>query len=182
MDSRVCATTGRQARANVCAIRTRTYLSPVCVAPSPSAPPPGTPVQAQSLIDAGLELNSFVVIGADYDALVQRVGGRRFDPKTGATYHIQFNPPPVGLVADRCVIRSDDTPEVMRARLATYDATVAGVVKQFADVRVVQCDARAGIFDVFAQIARCIENAGTRSNIAIRAKSANTKRRLTANL
>lgn len=143
---------------------------------------PRTPTQAQSLIDAGLVVHRFVVLGADFDSLVDRVSGRRFDPKTSATYHMTHNPPPAGVVADRCVIRPDDRPEVMRRRLATYDATIAGVIRQFHDVEIVQCDSRAGIYDVFAMLVRCVDAKGTLKNVAIRAKSANTKRRLTSNL
>jgi adenylate kinase len=143
---------------------------------------PRTPQQAQSLIDAGLEVNKLIMLAADRESLVQRVSGRRFDPKTGTTYHIKHNPPPAGIVASRCIIRADDREEVIRARLDTYEATVAGVVRQFHDVVVVQSDARAGIVHVFAQIVRALEQEGTRQNVAIRTKSANQKRRLTARL
>lgn len=142
---------------------------------------PRTPTQAQSLIDAGLAVSRFLVIAADNEALVARVAGRRFDPKTGATYHVTHNPPPAGIVADRCVIRSDDRAEVVRARLATYDSTVAGVVRQFHDVAVVDAGT-SGIWLVFSQLVRAIEQEGARDNVAIRTKSANQKSRLTANL
>jgi adenylate kinase len=143
---------------------------------------PRTPVQAASLIDAGLQVNKLLVLAAEKEALVRRVAGRRFDPKTSSTYHIEFNPPPPGIVADRCVIRADDREEVIRARLDTYENTVAGVVRQFHDVVVVQSDARSGIWHVFTQIVRSLETEGTRANVAIRTKSANQKRRLTARL
>ncbi len=143
---------------------------------------PRTPVQAQSLIDAGLEVSKLIVLAAENETLVRRVAGRRFDPKTGATYHIDHNPPPPGPVAERCVIRSDDAEHVIRARLALYDATVAGVVRQFHDCVLVQSDARAGIQFVFAQVVRALEQEGTRPNVAIRSKSSRQKRRLTSAL
>ena len=142
---------------------------------------PRTPVQAQSLIDAGLVINRFVVLGANYDDLVKRVSGRRTDPKTGATYHIEYNPPPPGPIADRCVVRNDDKPEVIRARLHTYDTTIAGVIKQFHDVAVIQCG-KMGVYDCFTHIVRSLDTEGVRENLAIRSKSTNARRRLTARL
>jgi len=155
---------------------------------------PRTPTQAQSLIDAGMHVDRMVVLSADYEELVRRVAGRRFDPKTGATYHLKYNPPPPGIVSQRVIQRSDDRESVMRQRLATYDATVAGVVRQFADVAVIGSSssgsgsgsgsggASTGIYDLFVQMVRAIDIPGTRRNVAIRSKSANTRRRLTARL
>ena len=80
------------------------------------------------------------------------------------------------------MVRADDKPEVMRRRLATYDATVAEVVRQFHDVTAVYSDAKSGIWHVFSQMARALEHEGTRKNVAIRKKSSWMKKRLTSNL
>lgn len=145
---------------------------------------PRTPVQAQSLIDAGLVVDRFIALAADYEQLVRRVAGRRFDPKTLTVYHTEYNPPPPGLVADRCVQRSDDTPEVMRARLKTYDETVGPVMRMFRNDAMAIVDCGAPILAVFAQISRALEKDGTKrnNNAAIRQKSANMRHRLTARL
>ena len=58
---------------------------------------------------------------------------------------------------------------------------MAGVVRQFHDVAVVDAGL-SGIWLVFSQLVRAIEQEGTRTNVAIRTKSANQKTRLTANL
>lgn len=51
------------------------------------------------------------------DILVERVTGRRLDPKTGAIYHLKYKPAPVD-VAPRLIQRSDDTEEKVRRSAA----------------------------------------------------------------
>ena len=88
--------------------------------------------QAQAMVDAGLEVEKFLVIKAlsrclevrhrvevPDDTLVERGCGRRLDPETGEIYHLKFKPgrclaaeivarPPPEEVKERLVHRSDD--------------------------------------------------------------------------
>lgn len=49
------------------------------------------------------------------EILVERVTGRRLDPKTGAIYHLKYKPAPID-VAPRLIQRSDDTEEKVSGR------------------------------------------------------------------
>ncbi|KAE9181704.1 hypothetical protein PF004_g24456, partial [Phytophthora fragariae] len=53
--------------------------------------------------------------------VVRRIAGRRVDPVTGKTYHVEFNPPPKDVV-DRVVQRNDDTEEKIQTRLTQFHA------------------------------------------------------------
>ncbi|CAL1165718.1 unnamed protein product [Cladocopium goreaui] len=68
---------------------------------------PRAPDQAQAMVDAGLDVEKFLVIKVPDDTLVERGCGRRLDPETGEIYHLKFRPPPEEAV-DRLIHRSDD--------------------------------------------------------------------------
>lgn len=72
-------------------------------------------------------LDAVISLRVPEDDIVQRLSRRRTDPETGAIYHLDFNPPPDGLPADRLVHRSDDQPEAIRHRLEVYDRDTAPV-------------------------------------------------------
>lgn len=55
------------------------------------------------------------------EAITERLSGRLFDPETGKTYHKTLIPPPED-VADRCITRKDDQPEVIAKRFEEYRA------------------------------------------------------------
>lgn len=96
---------------------------------------PRTAVQARALSAAGLHCDAFIHLEVADDVLMKRVTGRRVDPQTGNTYHITFNPPPAD-IAQRCILRSDDTEESLRTRLVAYHEAVAAIVDQYHAVRV----------------------------------------------
>lgn len=49
-----------------------------------------------------------------------RLSGRRVHAETGATYHLQADPPPAKVSPDAVTRRSDDSGETARTRLDTY--------------------------------------------------------------
>ena len=51
---------------------------------------------------------------------MRRLSRRRTDKETGAIYHLDFNPPPEDVPADRLLHRSDDHPEAIQTRLGEY--------------------------------------------------------------
>lgn len=71
--------------------------------------------------------------------VIRRIAGRRVDPVTGKTYHVEFNPPPAD-VASRVIQRSDDTEEKIKTRLTQFHAHSAAVRKVFEEYRG-DCDA-----------------------------------------
>jgi adenylate kinase len=89
---------------------------------------PRTAAQAQGLdkvlASRGEQIDSVVEIFVPRDKLVRRLAGRRICPKCGATFHLEFNPPKVDEVCDRCgtklIQRPDDTPDAINRRLDIY--------------------------------------------------------------
>jgi adenylate kinase len=80
----------------------------------------------QALAKRGERIGSVVEISAPRDKLVARLAGRRVCSKCGATYHVEFNPPPTDGVCERCggtlIQREDDTPDAINRRLDIYFA------------------------------------------------------------
>lgn len=92
---------------------------------------PRTRPQAEALdsamTDAGIALDSVVLIEVPDELIVNRITGRRNDPVTGVIYHLEFSPPPAEVV-DRLVHRKDDTEEACKARLTKYHAETAPII------------------------------------------------------
>ncbi|MBR6411361.1 MAG: adenylate kinase [Clostridia bacterium] len=79
--------------------------------------------QAEALKKMGVRIDAVVSIEVPDEAIVKRMSGRRVC-SCGASYHVEYNPPKVADVCDKCgsklVIRADDAPETVKARLKTY--------------------------------------------------------------
>lgn len=93
---------------------------------------PRTRPQAEAL-DAALKadelsLDAIVLIKAADEVIIERITGRRTDPKTGAIYHIKFNPPPEGVEVTQ---RDDDTEEAVVARLQKYHDETAPIIPYY---------------------------------------------------
>ncbi len=90
---------------------------------------PRTRPQAEALdaalTKAGVALDAVVLIEVPDGLIVERITGRRSDPKTGKIYHVKFDPPPAGL---EVVQRKDDTVEAVTTRLAKYHSETAPIV------------------------------------------------------
>ena len=84
------------------------------------------------------------------EVLVERVVGRRLDPQTGKIYHLKFAPPPADIVP-RLTVRSDDTEEKARNRLAVHARNVDAVRGMYKDC-VVQIDGNRDKNTVFNDI------------------------------
>lgn len=85
---------------------------------------PRTIVQAEALEDAGVKIDTALVIEASDAEIVDRMTGRRTCGNCGATYHIRTNPPKMDNICDVCgdelVVRKDDKPETVKHRLKVY--------------------------------------------------------------
>ena len=85
---------------------------------------PRTIPQAEALVEGGVEIDWALSIEIADETIVERMSGRRTCPDCGASYHIVNSPSKVEGVCDKCgaalVIRADDKPETVKARLATY--------------------------------------------------------------
>jgi adenylate kinase len=64
-------------------------------------------------------------IDVPFDAIIERMSGRRSHPASGRTYHIKFNPPKVAGVDDATgeplVQRDDDKEDTVKKRLDVYN-------------------------------------------------------------
>jgi len=100
---------------------------------------PRTVAQAEEL-DAMLArlqkpLTAVLLFEADRATLQRRLSGRWTNPRTGRTYHQEFNPPKTAGIDDEdggpLVQRPDDSIEVVAKRLETYDAQTAPLVDYY---------------------------------------------------
>ncbi|KUF90701.1 hypothetical protein AM587_10016303 [Phytophthora nicotianae] len=93
---------------------------------------PRTSTQAQALLAAGFCPDAMIALDVPDDEVVRRIAGRRVDPETGKTYHLEFNPPPQDEdVLARLIQRSDDTESTIRQRLATFHKHLGSVLSAF---------------------------------------------------
>jgi adenylate kinase len=85
---------------------------------------PRTIPQAEAMKQAGVKLDYVLEIDVPFDAIIERMSGRRSHPASGRTYHTKFNPPKVAGVDDvtgePLVQREDDKEETVRKRLQVY--------------------------------------------------------------
>lgn len=85
---------------------------------------PRTIGQADALEQFGVEIDCAISIEISDEEIVFRMAGRRMCPDCGATFHIANNPPRTQGECDQCgaglIIRNDDAPETLKARLLTY--------------------------------------------------------------
>ena len=122
---------------------------------------PRTVAQAEWLIahlaEADMPLDAVVSLQVPEDDLVQRLSRRRTDSETGAIYHLDFNPPPDDVPAERLVHRPDDRPEAIRHRLSVYREETAPVEAYLrGHVRFFEVDGTGPLEEVQERIAEAI--------------------------
>lgn len=85
---------------------------------------PRTIPQAQSMVEAQIDIDRVIEIRVDDEEIVTRLSGRRVHPGSGRIYHVFHNPPQLPGVDDDTeeplVQRDDDKEETVRKRLAVY--------------------------------------------------------------
>ena len=54
---------------------------------------PRTIPQAEAMKEAGVNLDYVLEIDVPFEAIIERMSGRRSHPASGRTYHVKFNPP-----------------------------------------------------------------------------------------
>ena len=96
---------------------------------------PRTIPQADAMKAAGVALDYVVEIDVPFDAIVERMSGRRSHPASGRTYHVKFNPPKVEGVDDvtgePLVQRPDDQEDTVKKRLDVYSAQTRPLVTYY---------------------------------------------------
>ena len=96
---------------------------------------PRTLPQADAMKAAGVKLDYVLEIDVPFEAIIERMSGRRSHPASGRTYHVKFNPPKVAGVDDvtgePLVQRDDDKEETVKKRLDVYSAQTRPLVDYY---------------------------------------------------
>jgi adenylate kinase len=98
---------------------------------------PRTIPQAEAMKTAGVKLDYVLEIDVPFEAIIERMSGRRSHPASGRTYHVKFNPPKVAglddLTGEALIQRDDDKPETVQKRLDVYSAQTRPLVAYYSD-------------------------------------------------
>ena len=96
---------------------------------------PRTIPQAQAMKDAGVPIDYVLEIDVPFDAIIDRMSGRRVHPASGRTYHVTFNPPKVDgkddITGEALIQRDDDKEETVRKRLQVYNDQTRPLVEYY---------------------------------------------------
>ncbi|XP_042240414.1 adenylate kinase-like isoform X2 [Homarus americanus] len=129
---------------------------------------PRTVTQAEKLDDMldvrKQKLDSVIEFGIEDSLLVRRITGRLFHPPSGRSYHEEFYPPKTPMTDDitgeHLIRRSDDNPETLLRRLASYHKQTSPLVSYYAKKGLHhRIDASRPAAEVFATINTIFENA-----------------------
>ena len=96
---------------------------------------PRTIPQADAMKAAGVKLDHVLEIDVPFDAIIERMSGRRSHPASGRTYHVTFNPPKVAgrddVTGEPLIQRDDDKEETVKKRLDVYSAQTRPLVDYY---------------------------------------------------
>lgn len=94
-------------------------------------------------------LTAVVSLVVPEEDIVHRLSRRRTDKETGAIYHLDFNPPPDDVPAERLLHRSDDHPEAIQTRLREYHRETEPLETFFRErARFIEIDGTGGLDEV----------------------------------
>ena len=74
------------------------------------------------------KVDAVILFEVPDDLVIERLSGRRIDPKTGKVYHVKYNPPPPDV---EVIQRDDDKEEVIRKRLEVYHQQTAPLIEYY---------------------------------------------------
>jgi len=96
---------------------------------------PRTIPQADAMKAAGVKLDYVLEIDVPFEAIIDRMSGRRSHPASGRTYHVRFNPPKLAgqddVTGEPLVQRADDQEETVKKRLDVYSAQTRPLVDYY---------------------------------------------------
>lgn len=96
---------------------------------------PRTIPQADAMKSAGVKLDYVLEIDVPFEAIIERMSGRRVHVSSGRTYHIKFNPPKNpghdDLTGEALIQRDDDKEDTVRKRLEVYEAQTRPLVQYY---------------------------------------------------
>ncbi|HQQ70161.1 MAG TPA: adenylate kinase [Alicycliphilus sp.] len=98
---------------------------------------PRTIPQAEAMRAVGVKLDYVLEIDVPFDAIIERMSGRRSHPASGRTYHVKFNPPKVAgkddVTGEPLVQRDDDQEETVKKRLQVYSDQTRPLVDYYSN-------------------------------------------------
>ena len=96
---------------------------------------PRTIAQAEALRQAGIDIDFVIEVEVDDEEILRRMSGRRVHPRSGRTYHVDFNPPKVAgkddVTGEPLVQRPDDNVETVKKRIETYHSQTKPLVNYY---------------------------------------------------
>ncbi|MBC7610066.1 MAG: adenylate kinase [Polaromonas sp.] len=96
---------------------------------------PRTIPQADAMKAAGVKLDYVLEIDVPFEAIIERMSGRRSHTASGRTYHVKYNPPKVegldDVTGEPLIQREDDKEETVRKRLEVYSAQTRPLVDYY---------------------------------------------------
>jgi adenylate kinase len=105
------------------------------------------------LDELGVALSVVLDLDVDFDEVVKRLSGRRTCKKCGHVWHVEYDPPKVTGICDKCggelYQRDDDKPETVRHRLDVYHQQTEPLIDFYrAAERLIAIDAFGAVEDV----------------------------------
>ena len=98
---------------------------------------PRTLPQADAMKAAAVNLDYVLEIDVPFEAIIERMSGRRSHTASGRTYHVKFNPPKVAgmddVTGEPLIQRDDDKEETVKKRLDVYSAQTRPLVAYYSD-------------------------------------------------
>jgi adenylate kinase len=129
---------------------------------------PRTIPQADAMKAGGVKIDYVLEIDVPFEAIIERMSGRRSHPASGRTYHVKFNAPKVDglddVTGEPLVQRDDDKEDTVRKRLDVYSAQTRPLVDYYSKWAAIEPD--------LAPKYRAISGMGSVEDITARALSA----------
>lgn len=98
---------------------------------------PRTLPQADAMKEAGVKLDYVLEIDVPFDAIIERMSGRRSHTASGRIYHVKYNPPKLegkdDVTGEVLVQRDDDKEDTVRKRLEVYSAQTRPLVAYYSN-------------------------------------------------
>jgi adenylate kinase len=96
---------------------------------------PRTIPQADAMKQAGVKLDCVLEIDVPFDAIIERMSGRRVHVASGRTYHVKFNPSKQDglddITGEPLIQRDDDKEDTVKKRLEVYSAQTRPLVDYY---------------------------------------------------
>ena len=96
---------------------------------------PRTIPQADAMKAAGVKLDYVLEIDVPFEAIIERMSGRRSHAASGRTYHVKYNPPKLegkdDVTGEALIQREDDMEGTVRKRLEVYSAQTRPLVDYY---------------------------------------------------